>query len=323
MSHTTRQSVASTAPAPVLTPTLTYAVPREYVHRAAIAEVFLTGWRPMGADSFTVTAQWPRQHSFYLTQEGLHDPLLLSETIRQTLPLLSHAAYDVPFGTRLSWDFFRYTLNPSALAAQFVPAELELTVTASDIRRRSGQLAAVTMNFDVSRDGVPLATAETRFGCYSPAVYQRLRAGRADLDKVLAGVLAPPPPVSPALVGRDRPQDVVLAPADGDRRWRLRTDTAHPVLFDHPVDHAPGMLLLEAARQATQALDPHRRVLPVGMDIAFFRYVEFDSPCWITAEPDQPEWHDQHGRRRTKVTAWQEEQVVFSATVTTETVAAR
>ncbi|MFI6107699.1 ScbA/BarX family gamma-butyrolactone biosynthesis protein [Streptomyces sp. NPDC051310] len=318
MPNTTARTTGTSAP--VFTPTLTHAVPRQFVHRAAIAEVFLTGWHPTGEDSFTVTAQWPRQHCFYTAHEGLHDPLLLSETVRQTLPLLSHAAYDVPFDTRLSWDFFRYALDPAALPTGFVPAELELRVTASDIRRRGGQLAAVTMHFDILRDGAPLATAETRFGCYSRAVYQRVRAGRADIDRVLATALPPAAPVDPAVVGRDRWPDVVLAPADRDGRWRLRTDTGHPVLFDHPVDHAPGMLLLEAARQATQAIRPGRRVLPVGMDIAFFRYVEFDSPCWITADPDGV---DAVGRDRTKVTAWQDEHVAFSVTVTSEAVAGR
>ena len=45
---------------------LTSIVPRQYVHRAAVSEVLLTGWRPGAApQTFTVDAQWPRGHSLF------------------------------------------------------------------------------------------------------------------------------------------------------------------------------------------------------------------------------------------------------------------
>ncbi|MFF8732844.1 AfsA-related hotdog domain-containing protein [Streptomyces sp. NPDC015171] len=42
----------------------------------------------------------------------------------------------------------------------------------------------------------------------------------------------------------------MLAATERAGRWQLRIEQDHPVLFGHPVDHAPGMLLLEALRQA-------------------------------------------------------------------------
>ncbi|MEU6062847.1 ScbA/BarX family gamma-butyrolactone biosynthesis protein [Streptomyces sp. NPDC047097] len=304
------------APATVSVPS--NLVPREFVHRASFTEVFLTGWRHTGTDTFTVTAQWPRRHSFYTAYNGLHDPLLLCETIRQCLPLLSHAAYDVPFGHRLSWDYFRYTLNNhNALRIGVAPTELELRVTCSDLRRRGNQLTAISMRFEIFRDSMLLGVAETRFGCYSPAIYRRLRADHADLDGALAAALAPAPPVDPRTVGRYLPEDVVLSPGERPQQWQLRSDPTHPVLFDHPVDHAPGMLLLEAVRQAASH-EPD--ALPVAMDVSFFRYVEYDSPCWISAEPGIP---DVLGRPRLAVTARQDDQVSYSATVTTEQLTAR
>ncbi|WP_260845011.1 AfsA-related hotdog domain-containing protein [Streptomyces sp. SLBN-31] len=53
------------------------------------------------------------------------------------------------------------------------------------------------------------------------------------------------------------PTDVVLSPLGQPHRWQLRVDTRHPVLFDHIVDHVPGMLLIEAARQAATATLGH------------------------------------------------------------------
>jgi hypothetical protein len=91
-----------------------------------------------------------------------------------------------------------------------------------------------------------------------------------------------PPALPPAVVGRVLPADVVLAPADRPDRWQLRVDTAHPVFFDHPLDHAPGMLLLEAARQAVRARSGGTRS-PVSFHITFHQYAELDEPAWIEA----------------------------------------
>lgn len=74
------------------------------MHRAALAEVFLTSWTESGPDSYRVSAQWPRFHSFYADADegGYDDPMLLCETMRQTFPLLAHAAYGMPLGFALS-----------------------------------------------------------------------------------------------------------------------------------------------------------------------------------------------------------------------------
>lgn len=294
---------------------LTTTVAREYVHRAALSEVFLTGWEATGEDTFRVTAQWPRCHGFYESEQGFHDPLMLCETFRQTYPLLSHAAYGVPFGHQLTWHRLQYALDPRAMAIGSVPAEIELHVTCYDIRRRRDLPTAMSMSVEVLRDGVPFATAATSFGILAPAVYQRLRASRADLKGVFGAAPPPPPPITRHSAGRSRRQDIVLAHAPGPGRWRLRADTAHPVLFDHAVDHVPGMLLLEAARQAGHALRPsggHR--MPTSMDVSFHHYVEFDAPCWIEAEPVPDAASD--ALRGVRVDAVQEGRLMFTAAST-------
>ncbi|MEV0011055.1 ScbA/BarX family gamma-butyrolactone biosynthesis protein [Streptomyces sp. NPDC047973] len=291
---------------------LTTTVPREFVHRATFAEVLLTAWRKTAEDSFTVTAQWPRSHSFYTSEHDLYDPMLLAETIRQTFPLLLHAAYDVPFGHQLSWSDFQLTLNPQAMRIGCTPADIELRVRCHDIRYQRGLPTALSMHLEVLRDGAPVAVATTRFGCHSPKVYKRLRPGRDNVAEVFAGAPKPPPPTDCRRVGRIRAQDVVLSPAPAADRWQLRLDTSHPVLFDHAVDHAPGMLLLEAVRQAATALDrgPEPCIL-TALDITFHRYVEFSSPCWVDAEAVPP--ISGGARSRTRVTGSQDGECVFTA----------
>ncbi|BAU83968.1 hypothetical protein SLA_3053 [Streptomyces laurentii] len=300
---------------------LTTTVPREYVHRAALSEVFLTGWHRTGPDTFVVSAQWPRGHSFYSSELGSYDPLMLCETVRQTFPLLAHAAYDMPFGYQLSWRTLRYEVDPACLYVNGVPAEVELRVSCSDIRYIRSLPASIRMRVEVVRDGVSFAVVETDFGCHSPEVYRRLRAGRGDVAGMFVGAPAPTFPLSPGLVARRRDQDVVLSPSGEPGRWRLRVDTTHPVLFDHPVDHVPGMVLLESVRQAAHALNPYRgAALPVSMDVRFSRYVEFDSPCWIEAEALPGS--SAPGRRRLRVDALQGEGCAFSAVAETVDVAA-
>ena len=92
-------AVSTPEPAAFAFPALTTTVPKEFVHRAAVAEVMLTSWKRQDDTRFTVTAQWPRAHSFFTPSgDGLHDPLIAAETVRQVGSLLAHAEYGVPLG---------------------------------------------------------------------------------------------------------------------------------------------------------------------------------------------------------------------------------
>ncbi|MFB7215726.1 ScbA/BarX family gamma-butyrolactone biosynthesis protein [Streptomyces sp. NPDC056255] len=264
-------------------------VAKEYVHRAAIAEVFLTGWERTDSDTFRVTAQWPRAHSFYVAEAGLYDPMLLCETVRQTFPLLAHAAYDMPLGYALSWSRFQYSVNPQELVIRDRPAEIELRVQCYDIKYQRSVPVRISMRIDVLRDGQLIAVSETSFGCHSPNVYQRLRRGRHDAPVAMKTASLVPESAPPADAGRMRPQDVVIAPTSESDQWQLRVDTTHPILFDHPLDHAPGMLILESIRQCAHAAVARagvNRSIVTGMDITFHQYIEFDSPCLLRSSAD-------------------------------------
>ncbi|WP_420082499.1 ScbA/BarX family gamma-butyrolactone biosynthesis protein [Streptomyces sp. JL4002] len=282
------RTVSTSSTASPANAVLSSALPREYVHKSVHSDVLLTGWRPVADDEFVVTAQWPRTHSFYSPDAGQHDPLLLTESVRQAIPLLSRVAYEVPFGHRRIWDTFSYSTNPAALVVGSRPADITLHIRCSGIARRGHRLARLTMHVTATRDGEFLGTAEAGFTNQPDSVYQRLRGDNGDLDQAAARVI-PLPPMTPRRVGRDRFHDVVLSPTSSTRRAQLRTDINHPILFDHPVDHAPGTLLLEAVCQAAHASAfPHRGVL-TDMEMRFFRYAELSSPCWIetTAAPDR------------------------------------
>ncbi|MCT9075567.1 ScbA/BarX family gamma-butyrolactone biosynthesis protein [Streptomyces fulvoviolaceus] len=257
---------------------LTATVPRQLVHRAAVAETFLTGWTRTAADRFTVVAQWPRAHQLHVSPDrSAYEPLLVAETVRQCGALLAHAEYDAPLGHHFVLQELRVDTRPEHLAVGTAPAEPVLDITVGDVRTRAGRPVGIGYDAAVRLGGERVATGRIAITWTNGSVYRRLRAGRTPATVTVV----PLPPGLPAeAVGRALAADVVLAPAGRPDRWQLRVDTAHPVFFDHPLDHVPGMLLLEAVRQAVRARSGGRRSA-VSFRTAFVQYAELDRPTWL------------------------------------------
>lgn len=263
-------------------PSLTATVPKELVHRASVAEVVLTSWQRVDETHFTMTAQWPRGHSFFTpVADGYHDPLIGCETVRQIGILLGHAEFDVPLGHKfVVWDL-GITVRPQHLRMGWTPAALDIDVTCHEVKWRGGNLAGLRIDVVFRREGNVVATGGGSFSCMTPGVYRRIRGNHTlDGDWYQLPLISP---AAPQTVGRMSPMDVVLSPTARQDRWQLRVDTRHPILFEHAVDHVPGMVLLEAARQATAAVLGRSSYLPLSIASEFKRYTELDSPCMIDA----------------------------------------
>lgn len=263
------------------------AVPRHLVHRAAVAEVLLTSWHQTAEDLFVLGAQWPRTHGFYTPTAGMHDPMLLAETIRQSGMLIAHAAFGVPPGTQFALAEIRLEVDPAGLPVTGVPAQLTAYLSCHDIHRRSdtGALSRMRIELEIFRAGARIGSGGGSFSCLTPERYARLRAAAKPQGAAMNRALPAPVPGGP--VGRDRACDVVLSPAGEGGTWLLRMDRDHPVLFDHPLDHVPGMGLLEAMRQAALAIRHPEPALPLSIQAAFTNYVELDVPCLIRATPGE------------------------------------
>lgn len=307
---TASDTMASDEARALLYRSLTTTVPKELVHRASVAEVMLTDWERLGDDHFTVAAQWPRGHSFFANVDGCHDPLIAAETIRQAGTLLTHAEFGVPLGYHfLMWDL-SVSVQPANLYVGTAPASVDVEMTCEDVKRRGDKLAGCRFNAVIRRNGQVAVTGSANFTCTSAKVYERLRGDRGDMTQRQLPLTAP---TAPQNVGRLSPMDVVLSPIGEPNRWLLRVDTRHPVLFDHPVDHVPGMVLLEAARQASTAL-LGRPSLPLDITSEFMKYVELDAPCVIEAQP-LPDSGTARGES-VLVTGYQGETPAFRSTVT-------
>ncbi|MDI3405849.1 ScbA/BarX family gamma-butyrolactone biosynthesis protein [Streptomyces cavernicola] len=283
-------------------PRLTTTVPKEYVHRASHAEVFLTSCKKIGENTFALTGQWPRAHTFFNSPVSRnHDHLQAVETVRQIGIFLAHSEFGIPLGHQFVMRDISATTYPEYLDIGRTPSELEIETVFSKERRDT----ILGVDITIRRDEHVVATGDGHFTCVSPAAYRRLR-GSAPTKEIDYR----PTDQTPSDYGRILPIDVVLAPTGHPGVWRLNPDPSHPVMFDHGGDHMPGMVLLEAARQAACALlGPGVSVLPTSTVNRFQRYAEFDAPCWIEAVELPAE---QPGLFSVQVTGHQNDAPVFS-----------
>ncbi|MFF8836915.1 ScbA/BarX family gamma-butyrolactone biosynthesis protein [Streptomyces sp. NPDC015130] len=256
-------------------------VPGEFVHRADPADIFPTDWTRLAEDRFSVSARWPAAHPFFSPVTGdRHDPVLVAETIRQATMLVAHAELGVPLDEQFVMWGLGYTTDPEALAVDGLSSDVTVDLVCSELIRRGGSIRNMRVALVLTRDGRHLATGSALTRCTSARAYRRIRGER------LAALGRPVPliqGVAPQLVGRESPKDVVLGVGARPGQWQLRINTGHTTLFRRPNDHVPGMVLLEAARQAATLTTGSTAFLPVAMESSFSRYAELDSPCWIEA----------------------------------------
>ncbi|MFD5452073.1 ScbA/BarX family gamma-butyrolactone biosynthesis protein [Streptomyces sp. NPDC127100] len=261
-------------------PRLTTTVPKEYVHRASLAEVFLTGCTAQGNDQFSLTGQWPRTHALFNSPDGKsHDPLQVAETFRQAGMFLAHAELGVPLGQRFIMWNLTYTTNPHHLTITNHPTDFDLHAHCTDITRRRGTATRMHMQLTIHRAGHLLAHGNGTFSAIPPAVYQRLRNHHTP-PTTPYNPTTHRNPLPPTTIGRTTTTDVLLTPTTTPHRYLLTPDHNHPILFDHTDDHLPGMVLLQAARQAANTTTPHT-LTPTHATTHFHHYSEHNQPTYI------------------------------------------
>lgn len=296
-------------------PKLTTTVPKEYVHRASLAEVFLTGCTDQEGLCFTLTGQWPRAHTLFNSLDGRsHDPLQVAETFRQAGMFLAHAEMGIPLGHHFVMWNLNYTTYLENLNIGPRPTDFVLDVRCADSAYSGRTVSQFHMEFTIHRDGALVAHGTSHFSAIAPRVYNRLRASRPQRDDAAVPWTGPDrAPMAPAAVGRHSAADVALTPTDDSSRWLLTPDLNHPIFFDHSGDHLPGMVLLEAARQAACTLVAPQVMSPASAATVFHRYAELDRPCWVEATRISAE----HNELMTvEVVGRQDGEAVFTSTLT-------
>ena len=260
-------------------------VPPRLVRRINSSDVFVTHLGVVEENKFEVGVRWPGSHSFYApATPGLHDPLLFLESVREAGVLIAHAGYEIPMEFKFLTRDKRFRVDDveGLRTNGSDPVDVTLRVTAKDIQRRAKSFAGMLFDVQCFRDGARIGSAAYRWSCVSGAGYARLRG---QYLTAMPEVPAGSNPVNHELVGRCAVIDVMLADAPGENTWLLRVDPEHRVVYDHPMDHVPGNAIIEAGKQAALLATGLPDAIPVGGQLDFHLYIEFDQPCTVTAHP--------------------------------------
>ncbi|MER7775493.1 ScbA/BarX family gamma-butyrolactone biosynthesis protein [Streptomyces sp. NPDC096191] len=278
-------------------------IPRKMVHRAAVAEVFVTDAVSLGDDRFLVGAQWPRDHALYHPDEGgRSDPLLVAETIRQALVFLGHWHYGVPLTHRfVGRDMDFEITDADTLRVGDQPLSVVLDARWRWVDSRPTQRFGMCLEVVLSIGGKECGRGSLQVIAVDDRRYELLRrrshasAPVADPSSALVATRRDPGSLDPSLVGRLRAKGSVIVAGASPGQWRLRLDLDHAILFDHPTDHVPLMVILEGVRQLGYVLVGrqgealgHRRTSPVLASLAIdcLAFAELHEPVHLVVLED-------------------------------------
>ncbi|MEZ2371103.1 ScbA/BarX family gamma-butyrolactone biosynthesis protein [Arthrobacter sp. RCC_34] len=224
-------------------------MPRELVHKTSLSEVLLTEIQRLDENHFVVGAQWPRWHVFYRGPGGRPDSMLLAETLRQSVILLAHSS-GVPLDRKFLMPHLVLEVSPFDRDPQR-PTEVTVGLDVVRSQERAGMFTSLEVSARFMSGNLRIGTGSAAARILDARTYQRFRSQ-----------VSPEPPgprparaLDAAQVGHGDGRHVLLGASQEPSSWPLVVDIAHPVFFDHPLDHVPGMLLVEAARQAIRVAE--------------------------------------------------------------------
>jgi hypothetical protein len=294
------------------------------VHRTSPAEVLLSDVAELAEGRFAAAAYWPRSHpTFDRPGDGRHSPLLVAETIRELGLYIPLAFYGADTRAHFLIEELSFAIDPhteprAGYGGSEITCDIEL-----DERRPPGPKAprAFRLQVEFSAASGPFATASGRARTLTDAAYAAVRRRTqhptdAELDHAYNETTHDhdhdefdheheyhetahdydettpehgTEPADPTSVGVPQASDVLIAVSPTDAVSLHPTDPLHPFYFDHACDHVPGIVLIEAARQAAALTygAPHLR--PTVCSISTTAFTEPAPAAEITcvAEGDQ------------------------------------
>lgn len=269
---------------------------RELVHKRAVSEVLVTSMADQGG-AWVVHAQLPRLHSFHSDgvgrQRSYYDPLLVMEAFRQGCIAGSHLFYGAPSDARHTVRLYELTVvdfDHLECGLEMLDLELNIVVHKEFRRDDEGAVHGLEVRAVAAHQGTKTMELAAAFNWMPLEKWDRMRAG-ASWDPG-----PQPAPADPGSVGRTRTENVVIgAPVhagDGSASAPLVVDIRHATLFDHPLDHLPGGLIIEAARQLSLAIADSRApnlVGPSWLKIGFQSFAEMDAASTVQMTQDAAE----------------------------------
>jgi hypothetical protein len=271
--------------------------PCSLVHRRAVGEVFVTDSAKIGGNSFLAAIQLPRAHSLWGDRvTNRHDPLAVIEAGRQATFLTVHRYLGVPLG--LPFILRQVTFRAGNLAAfadnHAEPFEGVIHIALLERSEQQGVLTGLKFRGEMLAGQIPAMSLGGEIQFLQRRDYESLRAFARKRKKLEGRPIPPAPaPIDPALTGRSNWRNVAIGQgrqAGNQYRYPLIVDKTHPCFFDHPQDHVPGPLIMEAYRQAAIVTAQRVGALPspaaavTSGDLTFLEFGEYEEIIECTAE---------------------------------------
>ena len=261
---------------------------RALVHKHARENVLLTGISQCAGDRFMCTGRLPAAHGFFNDhgRTPRRDILFYTELGRQASLAISHAFLGVSTD-----DVFIFEGSEAALTeAAWLTAPPDADLVVIDIaikeitRRKNNAVTRVVAQHRMSIGDILVFHGTGACTVQPAALFHRLRRMSCRATPSAAIDEAP---------GRAASNVVITTPQRIDENASFMTslvvDDTHPYFFDHPCDHVPGMLLLEACAQlaveafaGTNSLQPSRTAIS-AYEVNFAQFVERGLPATLVA----------------------------------------
>ncbi|WP_072752817.1 AfsA-related hotdog domain-containing protein [Rhodococcus maanshanensis] len=235
----------------------------------------------------------PRNHSYFSDHRGTaatYDPMLLIEVFRQVAIYYAHTFAGADRSQKFifgSADF--EIIDRETFRIGTCPGHCTIIAEVVNEKTRDGVVTGLTLEMTAYIEGKVAAREAMAYQWMPAEVWTRIRCrGRNSLGLPDMHEIPNATPVArmrPGAVGRHNPRNAILANPTFDTAEISAVtviDTNHPSLFDHALDHVPGMLQFEAARQIAMAaanaslgLDTNRMVMH-QLEISFEKFGEFE-----------------------------------------------
>lgn len=277
-------------------------LPCGVVHKAAPEQVFVTDWMPgPGDDLCTIAARFPLAHSRFSDSAAPYfDLLLVAETVRQAGIVVASEILGMEDDRQFLLRELTVRLDPleRALRGRDNCEVLISQDPSSEVKIRPGRsMAGGMMRARVSIGGALAGSCEVVGAWVPEEFYASLRGGKVDKDSARG---LPRPTRRQEVeteVGKLNPANSVLTPvrSRGERAYEaaLVIETDEPTFFDHPLDHVPGLYLLEGMQQVAIAAASrelgvvHGKLFVSGFQIRFSRIAEFQPDVLCAAVLDE------------------------------------
>jgi hypothetical protein len=272
-------------------------VAKSLVHKRAIAEVLITDSLQCDQRAFVLGSQWPREHHFYRPNQAPGNLTLLAEAMRQAAFVVCHEYLGVPLESSFLMDRLMVSMSEPAPCGGTGPTNVTIQLSVDSAAYAAGNLRALDIDARFEADGIDFGSGRGELRVVPRKVYDKIRGSRS---------LAAPSDRKPSACGK------LIEAIDSEAVWKLEVPFRHSVFFDHPLDHVPGMLFLEAIRQAVHEVHGPGSELS-SFDCSFAKFAEFEPEIEIHREV--PDHYDVSGAVREWFSVRQSGSVLATAVV--------